>query len=255
MLKKNKERERKRKQEQWEKEAAQITFNQRFASRMKRDLRAKGCVLPFFEMMDSSEEEFHRVVEWAKSEFQTLHGVFEVDEAILDGSPDRHKLQVPEGWQQVIYQCEDEDLARSYKATDTPANIRGAATEFLDETGGVHTVIEVIRNPSCSFEHKEHKYNFKLPALLHEIGHVKDYEQQINFNRATRHIDLVEAEVYANVYALEGCFRRAYFTSGEMYFEALVKHKDDSGYLGEVVRRVLQRFQMPTYRKWTDYGN
>src|SRR4051812_38657038 len=113
MTKKDKERERRRKQEQWAKESAQITANQRFAGRMKRDLRAKGCVLPFYEMMDSSEEEFNRVAAWAKSEFRTLHGVFEVDAAVLDGPTHPHRLQVPEGGQQVIYKCEDEHPARS----------------------------------------------------------------------------------------------------------------------------------------------
>ena len=67
MAKKDKERERRRKQEQWERENAQITDTRRLAPRMKRDLRAKGCVLPFYETLDAYEEEFHRVVAWAKS--------------------------------------------------------------------------------------------------------------------------------------------------------------------------------------------
>jgi hypothetical protein len=93
----------------------------------------------------------------------------------------------------------------------------------------------------------------KLPILLHELGHVKDHENQINFDGSRKTADVVEAEVYANLFALDECFRRGYFESGEMWFASLMRYKDDTDYRGECVRRLLTRFHKPAYRSWQSY--
>ena len=219
---------------------------------MKVALKAKGCVLPFFDTLDSFEAEFKKLVAWAKTDFPSLHEVFEVSPADLDAEGDWGRLGLPGDWVQVRFDCDDE-LAASYTARDTTANLRGATTGFHDGSGGFHTIIQVVKNPACRWEHKEYKYALKLPVLLHEIGHVKDYESKINFDRDSKTADLIEGEVYAHLFALDECFRRAYFMSGGMYLDSLTDYKDATDYRGEVVRRLLARFQKPTYRQWMDY--
>jgi hypothetical protein len=252
MGKKDDDRKRKARQARWERERADVENRRKMAPRTKAALRAKGCVLPFYDALDSAEEEFKKVVAWAKPTFTSLHEVYEVGAEELDDEAHWQRLGLPGDWRQVRFEIDDE-LAESYKAPDSEASLRGAATGFLDSKGGFHTIIRVIKNPPCQWEHKEHKYLLKLPVLLHEIGHVKDYEAKINFDRDTKRADLIEGEVFANRFALNECFRRAYYMSSRMYLDSLTKYKDATNYLGEVVRRVLERFRMPEFRPWTDY--
>lgn len=111
----------------------------------------------------------------------------------------------------------------------------------------------MIRNPACKWEHKEYKYALKLPVLLHEVGHVKDMEGKVHFDRDSKTVDLIEAEVYAHCFSLNECFDRAYYMSGEMYLDSLTAYKHASGYRGEVVRRLLNRFEKPVFRQWMDF--
>ena len=124
---------------------------------------------------------------------------------------------------------------------------------FHAASGAFHRIIQVVKNPACQWEHKEYKYALKLPVLLHEIGHVKDFEGKVNLDRDSKTADLIEGEVYANLFALDECFRRGFYISGRMYLDSLTAYRDASDYRGEVARRLLDRFQHPTYRQWMDY--
>jgi hypothetical protein len=252
MSSKAKDKQRKRKKVQWDLEKAEIENYRKLGPGYKAALRTKGCVLPFYEILDSAEEEFHRIVTCAKSVHPSLHEVYEVEMDDLEDEVGWKRLGLPSDWSQVFYTCEDE-LAESYQAKDKSANLRGAATAFFDDRGGFHTIIQVIKNPKCDWEHKEYKYILKLPVLLHEIGHVKDYEEKINFNRDAKTADLIEGEVYANIFALTECFRRGYYLGGEMFLDSWAKYKNDTDCRGEMVRRLFQRFQKPTYTKWMDF--
>jgi len=246
------DRRQERKQRQWEKESAEIVARWRRAPHVKAALREKGCVLPFYDTLDSYETEFKRLVTWAKTEFRSLHAVFEASPAELEDEGDWVQIGLPADWVQVRFQCDDE-LASSYSVRDTTANLRGATTGFHDADGGFHTIIQVVKKLECQWQHKEYKYALKLPVLLHEIGHCKDFEEKINFDRDSRKAEILEGEVYANLFALNQCFRRAYYMSGGMFLDSLTAYKDATDYRGEVVRRVLERFEKPTYREWMDY--
>jgi hypothetical protein len=246
------DRDRAEKQRQWEKEKTEIEKSWKAARQLKAALRSKGCILPFYDTLDSWEAEFKKLVTWAKSEFSSLHEVFEATAEELDVEGNWTRLGLPADWTQVRYDCDD-DLAASYTARDSKANLRGGAIGFHDADGGFHTIIRVLKNPVCKWEHKEYKYAFKLPVLLHEIGHVKDFESKINFDRDSKAADFIEGEVYANLFALEECYRRAYFMSGDTWLDSLAAYKDSEDYRGEVARRMLARFQKPAHRPWMEY--
>jgi hypothetical protein len=248
MAKKDKQEEARR-QAKWKEEKARIEERRKVGPKMKAHVRAKGCNLPFYDGIDSAEEEFHRLVVWAKEQCRSLHAVFEAEGKLID---DAASLGLPADWEQVTFDMDDQ-VAESYLARDSKANLRGMTVAFRDAKGEFHTVILVIKNPDCSFEHKENKYLLKLPILLHEIGHVKDHEGQINFKRDTNRVDMIEAEVYANIFALQQSFARAYYLSGEMFLDAIISYKDDKGYRGEVTRRVVDQFKKPEYREWGEF--
>jgi len=248
MAKKNRDR----KQAQWEKENADIQMYRRLGPQMKKALRAKGCVLPFYEVIDSAEDEFRKLVAWAKGEFRTLYEVHEVDLDILKAKKRNEWLTLPADWEQIFYDCGD-SAAATYNDPDEKANLRGFTAAYRDASGGLHTVVEVVKNPAVQWAHKEYKYLFKIPILLHELGHVKDIENKVCFDVDKKTADLIEAEVYANIFALTECFRRGYYMSAEMFYDSLADYQNDNGYRGEVAKRVFQRFAKPTYKKWVDY--
>jgi hypothetical protein len=147
-----KDRERQRKKQKWETEDAGIKARWQKAPQMKAALRAKGCVLPFYDFLDSYEVEFKKLVAWAKAEFRSLHDVYEVSHADLDNDSNWTRLGLPKHWQQVRFDC-DGDLAASYTKRDSNANMRGSTVAFRDDTNNLHTIVEVLRNPVCGLEH------------------------------------------------------------------------------------------------------
>jgi hypothetical protein len=206
---KKKHREQAARQAQWEKENADIENRWQLAPAAKAALRRQGCVLPFYDYLDSFETEFANLVAWGKAEFRTLHAVFEV--AATEPNEDRSwmRLHLPADWTQIRFDF-DGEVADSYVAPDKSANLRGSTIGFWDVAGHLHTVVQVLKNPECQWVHREYRYGLKIPILLHEFGHVMDYEYRINIDVAARTGDLIEAEVYANVFALDECYRRGY---------------------------------------------
>lgn len=250
MKRKDKERKQEQAQAEWERENKLFQKFRATGPEMKKALRAKGCNLPFYDFLDSYEDEFKKMVAWAKSQFRSLHEVYEMMPAEMDQGWQQHGL--PSDWTHIKFKCDD-DHASSYLDEDPNAGLRGGAICFHDSSGQVRTIIEVIRNPKIGKRHKESKYVFKLPILFHEVGHVKDFEENINFNRTTFTADLIEAEVFAHLFALNQCYQRAYYISGDSWLASLMKHKDATDYRGEVVRRVLERFTKPALKSWQDY--
>ena len=239
------------KDKQWEAENARIHNARKRAQTVKQALRRAGCRLPFYELLDSYNEAFQTLLQGAKREFPSLYEVYEVDAQEMK---DFSSLGLPASWTHIRFPCEDQ-LAGSYTADDPSANLYGCTTWFQSPTGEIRSIIRLPRKPACGFVHSEFRRGWNLPVLLHEVGHVKDSEIRQNIDPTTARADVIEAEVFANVYCLTECYRRAYFSGGETVFNALAKHatEDPSDYRTEVARRVVSQFQRPQFKRWTDY--
>lgn len=104
----------------------------------------------------------------------------------------------------------DEALVKDYVCFN---NIKGWASYYIQ--GGVYkSVIFVMDNPDyeidgvidvCDEDEEEIEFKFLLKylALIHELGHIDDFNKGINFNLSERKINLIEAEAYADVFALK----------------------------------------------------
>src|SRR5262245_52910713 len=123
-------------QAKWMKENQQLRNFWRKAPQIIPKLRQCGCELPFFEMLEPYEPEFHKLIDWAKIEFASLFGVFEVESAELDQN-EWHRFGISPDWQQVFFKS-DEELASSYEIRDDSANLRGSTTGFLDGNRKLH---------------------------------------------------------------------------------------------------------------------
>lgn len=247
-MSKAKSRDRERRQIQWERERDDIQNFRMKGIKMKAFLRSKGFDLPFFDCFDSYEDEFKKLVNWAKIEFPSLHNVYELSREEFEDN-DWQKLGLPSDWEQVFFNIDDES-AKSYLKKKTDATLEGCTVAFLDGAKNRRTIIKMLKNPQCKYEHKEYKYLWNLPVLLHEIGHVKDHHENINFKPNDEIVDIIEAEVFANLFALNECYRRSYFMSGDFCLESLTQYQEATDYRGEVVRRLLQRFQKPPFVSW-----
>lgn len=162
MSKKDRDRERKQRQRQWRQEKDRIVDLWSKAPQVKAALNAMGCLLPFYEGLDSYETEFKKVIAWAKTTFRSLHEVFEVDDRLVDDDSNWTQFGLPLDWTQVMFDCDD-PLAASYTARDHQANMRANAVGFHDASGGFHTIIRILKNPTFEHvEHHEYKYGSQV---------------------------------------------------------------------------------------------
>lgn len=121
----DKERRKQRDQALWEREKKELEERRKNGPAMKVALRAKGCVLPLYDFLDSYEDEFKKIVTWAKTEFRSLDDVFERSPDEMDN--DWKRLGLPDDWQQIFFSCDDEHAA-SYNDGDPNATLRGGPT-------------------------------------------------------------------------------------------------------------------------------
>jgi len=223
-------------QRQWELENAEVLSFRRKAPYMKMILRSRGCDLPFYDFLDPYETEFAKLVDEFSALLPTLIGVYEVAQDELD-STDWGRFGGASDWQQVFYRSDDE--TGTYGKEDKKANVRGRAVTLRDAGGGIHTLVRIYRNVKCRSRHKDLKYVLKIPALLHELGHVIDIEKRINFDPDQESCRVVDAEVFANRYALEQCVERGYRQSLVTWLDSWREYLGAKDYRGEVARRTL----------------
>jgi hypothetical protein len=205
-------------------------------------------VLPFYEYIDPYTDEFQKQVAEAKSKYPAIAGIHEVEDDMYH-KPDWAALGYGD-FQKIVFHTDDP--AHDYGMPDDKANMCGYVNAFLDLQQQLRLVV-IVRKAVKDFEHRDLKYVMKVATLLHEVGHVHDIVNGINFDLKARSAQIIEAEVFANLFALERLAERQLVQSYKLLVEALRKaSKDQDGYLGEVGRRVIQRLPEPKLIVWTD---
>ena len=107
-----------------------------------------------------------------------------------------------------------------YLVEDRKSTINGATIAFREATSTLRTLV-LIRRTVVNVSRSEFKYAFKLIALLHEIGHVKDWEQGVNLKEGD--VAILDAEVFANEYALRKLMEGDYRVALNTFMGALEK--------------------------------
>ncbi len=238
-----KDKERKRRQDEWEKDDKVFKRFREQAPYIKRLLNARGCTLPFYDLLDSYPEEFQRIAKDAKEKYSSLVGVYEVDDTIYYGH-DYSCVGCGE-YQKITFTANNDNIEDYGKVCDD-ANLNGTTTAFLDSEQRVRTVILIRKTVKNFREHKEGKYVPKIASLCHEIGHVHDIQNGINFKVMCKQVDIIEAEVFAHLFALETMAKRQLRQSFLVLENGLRKVLGAKGYLGEVARKVIDR--LPEHR-------
>ena len=233
---------------QEQRQVAELEKLRETGGKLKPFLRDAGCDLRFYDFLDGFKDEFDRISETAIKERPSLLAIHEVSAAMLDETD----------WQQLGYgHFEQLDLQIDEKHTDygllgTHANIRGCASFFRGESGKLKSVVLVQKKAKASQLGSDLQYATKIAALAHEIGHVVDAERNgvIHFDGM---VDIIEAEIFANVYALEFMAPRGLRRSYLMLYEALEELQGSDGYLGEVANGVIDRHAKVEIPDWCEY--
>jgi len=243
-MSKKQQQERAKKQRQWEQEAESIKNFRVKAPYIKLIVRGRGCQLPFYDYLDSYADEFQRIADAARIEHPSLLGVHEVDDAIFAENEKNWPKLGYSDLQQIFFQIEED--VPDYGTGSLDANLCGSMSAFLDKDGTLRSVILIRQSVKCSLQHRELKYALKIASLLHEIGHVQDLEQGINFDVPARRLRVIEAEVVAHLFALEQMAQRSLTKSFQMLADGLRDAIPKGGYVSKVAESVLER--LPSYQ-------
>lgn len=241
MSTKKKQQEQARKRVRWKKEDDEIKDFRRKAPHMKKYLQGRGCILPFYDYLDSYADEFERIVGVARKEFPSLLGIHEVDDETY--FKDKWSQLGYENIQQIFFGIDDKYA--DYGTAVGKSNLCGSMIAFHDSNQEVRTLVLIRQKVEISAEHREYKYALKIIALFHELGHIHDLERRINFGVEERRLDLIEAEVYAHLYCIEHLARRNLIQSFNMLVDGLQAAIPKGGYIAEVANKVLER--LPNY--------
>lgn len=225
-------------------EQAQILSYRKKAPYIKKILHSRGLQFTFLDFLDSYEAEFSKLIDEYLASRPTLIGIYETDDEGFK-STDWARFGGAADWQQVFYNCDD-DLQETYGREAKRTNAQGCLVTLRDSNGCIHTMVRIYRDVKCAFQHKEFKYALKIPVLLHEIGHVIDVEERINFDPEKETCRILDAEVFANHYTLEQCVQRGYRQSFKLWLDLWREYVDVKDYRSKVARRTLDKAPLET---------
>lgn len=249
-MKKQREKERASRQRRWDSQNESVKKFHAARPHVKKLLRTWGCNLPFYDYLDSYVEEFEQISKMARQRYPTLRAIHEAEDSTYF-SKDWSKNGY--GGLKLLPINFDEQYKGDYGLSRNDANLCGCTAIFHDVEGRLSTGI-MIRQAVKGLLHQELKYGTKIVALLHEIGHVHDIENGINFciEGDAINADIIEAEVFANLYALEKLAERQLRQSYLLTVDAIQTHAKETGYLAEVCRRVLDRLPSHNLVDWQE---
>lgn len=224
------------------------------APHAKRLAKHRGFPLQFYDYLDSYEEDFYCLVAEAKQRHPGLVDVHEVDDKTWKNHS-WQKLGYDE-FEQVLF--EDDNLPGDYGqlsrfAAPAEVEIAGFASAFIARDGSVKAGVTIKRNPRSRHVYKEFLYAAKCIALCHELGHVYDYFHSINFDIPNRRANIIEAEAFANDFALTTLANRGHRQGYNMLFDALQSAVPHDDYMGSVSRLVMARHPRREIPDWSDY--
>lgn len=253
MTKKRKEKS--NRNAQWEREKADFDSWRENASEKKARARRNGYTLPFFDYLDSYQEEYKKIGERAKKEFAPhLFDVIETDETIVVRTS-WTEFGIPADWQHLVYHAEEPQPNEvKHTAPTEMKTVFGVVHTFRTPSNELRLLALMKKTVQTNVKYSELKYAGRIGILLHEIGHVRDIIQGRFFNHETGVAEPLNAEVSANCYALEQCRKCGYQMSCDNFVTAL--RNDTTGFRGEVARKTFETCDMTRPQSWLDFmGN
>lgn len=219
-----------------------------------RRLKEAGCDLPYYEFKQSFKLIFDEQIAVAKKLFSSLDSVFVInDDQYHDAN---WKPPVDSSWKLALVNVDDPTDDGSYgkaASKEESSSLQGYCSFYLTSSESFKSIIVLVdkarSNPSDS--QIEFCYQCMLLSLLHEFGHLHDAENRINIDPLIDRFRTVEAEAYANCFALDRLADMALPVSYETLFDAIKELANLPGTKGEIGRLVLKNHIPREIRDWT----
>lgn len=219
-------------------EEAEILKFRRKAPYVRQLLRIRGIEPKFLDYLDSYRDEFHLIIQDAKSRYPTLLDVHIVEDHVFDNLRQHWAAFGYSALTQIFFKIDNGEDYNEGRHMRSPANknegcISGCTVAFKDPGGNLKTAVFIpqkVRTPN--YEHTEYKFSARILALCHEIGHVDDLENDRFFDVEAETFDVISGEVHANIFGLNMLADRGLKQGYETLLESLVNYasndSDDS---------------------------
>ena len=138
-------------------------------------------------------------------------------------------------------------------------DVKGWATNYI-YNNELQTAIFIVANPEYSGpqltgdDHINIVSIFKTITLLHELGHVHDIQNSINFDLSKKSIDLIAAEAYADIFALKTLksWKHLYGKYAlSLFSESLLERKNSSDFYQQVHTHIKKKVLESKLRIWS----
>ncbi|EOG7752863.1 hypothetical protein ACLIOB_003503, partial [Vibrio cholerae] len=161
----------------------------------------------------------------------------------------------------------DFDSALYYEASQNETEISGYGdSEYVKgwvsnyiKDENLHSVIFVIKDPKYDgnelegWEHQEFLSLLKYLTLLHELGHVDDFNNGNNFFHETRTVDLTKAEAYADIFAIKYLKNKRHpyeKLALKTFCKGILVRARTGHFYSEVHKEITKKVLEPQIRKW-----
>ncbi|NAX48820.1 hypothetical protein CAG70_17690 [Photobacterium halotolerans] len=172
-------------------------------------------------------------------------------------SPEENFAQLGIQYDEILRYLDIEDDSRSVGYGES-VDIKAWTTNFII-SGELKSAVFIISNPEYSGcklsgeNEDEFLTMLKFMSLVHELGHVHDFQNSINFDHDERHVKLCDAEAYADVFAIK-YFKSLKHPYGDfalkLYSRAMLERLSSSEFYKQVHSRIKKKVLESKLRKW-----
>ncbi len=217
---------------------------------MKTALRRSGQNLPFYESIDSYQKEFQRTTASALRECKSLLSIDQVSDEEYQLFSSLIVRRYP-ALKPTMSNLPEEQIG--YGEFDREASLAGLTAIFIDPQGNFKTAIairKVLPSIRSLDSDVDLEFGCKLASLYHELAHVHDLENGINFNADGTVSDVRKIEIFAHCKTLERLDSMCMGALYDYYYSAIEKYRDLSDYRGEIAREVLSNHPKRLVKTW-----
>ncbi|HHK8488960.1 hypothetical protein AB6H46_22930 [Vibrio alginolyticus] len=180
----------------------------------------------------------------------------EIDDYGLSTSEIFNKYNVEYDKPVVFSDVEDSSRHVGYGESQ---GVKGWATNYT-HNNEIKTAIFIVKNPEYSgpqleeTEQSEFLSILKTITLLHELGHVHDIQNSINFDHSNQSVNLIAAEAYADIFALKKLksWKHPYGKLALKTFSvALLERRNNSDFYAQVHSQIRKKVLESKLRTWS----
>ena len=240
----------------------------RALAKEKLGLKGNGPYV-FIEGFDSYAEEYKKYTTHINREHPSLLKIIECDDRVFYDLSSDEQLRYfhLDHFKRVIFDLVDDidfstDDRTSPSGTVNELNPRREGfsvtghTTIVEYQGRKRSLVLMRRNTGRNagkmegdaVDPRDVVAGTKMAALIHEIGHVDDFEKSINYRESQ--LCLVDAEAYAHHFACKTMIERNYLLVLGFYLEGLqAMANSQSMYIQQAATRVLESSECGAYQE------